>query len=730
MSEAVSRDLVLVGGGHAHVHVLKSFGMRPMPGIRLTLVAREIETPYSGMLPGYVAGHYTLDECHIDLAPLARFAGARLIHADAIGLDRDRRQVILAGRPGLHFDVVSLNVGATPSLAVPGAAEHAIPVKPIHGFAAHWEALKDRVLASLRPIDVAVVGGGAGGVELALAIGHRLQEKARVSLVTRDRLLASHAPRVGALLRQALDRGGIALREGIGVSAVEAKALLLGNGERLRADEILWATEAAAPPWLARTGLALDAQGFLAVADTLRSVDDADVFAAGDAASVLPHPRPKAGVFAVRQGPPLAENLRRALSGQPPRPFSPQRRFLSLIGTSDGRAVASRGPFAFEGTWLWRLKERIDRDWMAGYTDLPAMAPTAMPVADEMRCGGCGAKVGATALSRALARLPRRPLADGVLLGLADRDDAAAISVPAGQALLQSTDFFRAIVDDPYLFGRIAAVHALGDLHAKGAQPHSALAVAVVPYAALERVEEDLAQMLSGAEAALTADGAALIGGHSSEGAELAFGLTVNGIAPLDIILRKGGARPGDALVLTKPIGTGTIFAAAMHGRARGRWVAAAVASMTRSLAAASRILQNHGAHAMTDVTGFGLIGHAREMAEAGGVRLTLDPISIPLLDGAGQLAANGIASTLAPENRRARRALADDGGWAGTPAFDLLFDPQTAGGLLAAVPRDTAEACLAALHAVGETAAIVGSVDVSTDAARPLRLVPRPAHR
>jgi selenide,water dikinase len=728
MAEAV-RDLVLVGGGHAHVHVLRSFGMQPMPGVRLSLVAREIETPYSGMLPGFVAGHYSFDECHIDLAPLARFARARLVLAEAIGLDRDRRQVLLPGRPGLRFDVVSLNVGATPNLSVPGAADHTIPVKPIHRFAARWEALKTRVETAPRPVAIAVVGGGAGGVELSLAIRHRLGDKARVELLTRGAVMEGHAPRTGTLLRRAMIERGVAWREDVNVATVEPQTLVLAGGERIHADEILWVTEAAAPSWLAATGLALDGKGFLAVADTLRSIDDAQVFGAGDAATVLAHPRPKAGVFAVRQGPPLAENLRRALMDRPLKPFVPQRHFLSLIGTGDRRAVASRGPVALEGAWFWRLKETIDRNWMLGYTDLPAMAPMPMATPDQMRCGGCGAKVGATALSRALARLPRRPPRDGVLLGVAERDDVAAIEVPAGQALLQSTDFFRALVDDPYLFGRIAAVHALGDLHAKGATAHSALAVAVVPYAPPEQVEEDLAQMLAGADAALAEAGATLIGGHSSEGSELAFGLTVNGTSPAETILRKGGAGPGDALVLTKPLGTGVLFAAAMQGRARGRWIKAALASMTRSLVPAAQILRTEGARAMTDVTGFGLIGHAFEMASAGGVGVRLYPAAAPALAGALDLLAQGFASTLAPENRRARRLLSDDGSWPGAPEFELLFDPQTAGGLLAAIPADRVEAALAALRSLGETAAVVGTVTALADPVRPLSLAPRSSH-
>jgi selenide,water dikinase len=294
--------------------------------------------------------------------------------------------------------------------------------------------------------------------------------------------------------------------------------------------------------------------------------------------------------------------------------------------------------------------------------------------------------------------------------------------------LLQSTDFFRALIDDPWLFGRIAAIHALGDLHAKGAVAHSALAIAVVPYAPPEMVEEDLAQMLAGADAALVEAGAALIGGHSSEGSELAFGLTVNGALPAADILRKGGARPGDALILTKPLGTGVLFAAAMQGRARGRWIRDALASMSRSLAPAAEVLRDHGARAMTDVTGFGLLGHAFEMAGAGRIGFRLYPAAVPALAGALDLLGQGIASTLAPENRRARRALADDGGWAGSPELELLFDPQTAGGLLAAVPAERAEASLAALRRLGETAAVVGTATAPADPVCPLSLAPRPS--
>ncbi|HYH21401.1 MAG TPA: selenide, water dikinase SelD [Azospirillum sp.] len=700
----VEQDLVLVGGGHAHVHVLKSFGMRPVPGVRLTLVAWDVETPYSGMIPGFIAGHYTHDECHIDLWRLARFAGARLVHAEAFGLDRAARRVLLRDRPPLRYDLLSLDIGSRPALDAPGAAEHAVPLKPIAGLTERWQRLSDRLCAVAEPLHVAMVGGGAAGVEVVLSMQHALRRRCpaalpRFTLVTRGRLLHGQPDAAARIFRRLLAERGIALREEAEVARVEADGPVFTDGTALPCDAIVWATQASAAPWLAETGLTLDGRGFVAVDAALRSINDPLVFAAGDVAAVQPHPRPKAGVFAVRQGPPLTENLRRALAGQAPRPFEPQRRFLSLIGTGDRRAVAIKGPFVAEGAWAWRLKEWIDRRWMRGYQDLPSMRPAAPPaVAAEMRCGGCGAKVPAAVLGRVLERLGSR-----------DGDDAAVVEPPAGRPLLQTVDFFRAFVDDPYVFGRIAATHALGDIHAMGGAPLTALAVAGLPPARAGMLEDDLHQMLCGGTEVLEAAGARLVGGHSAEMAEPALGFAITGVAG-PRILRKGGLRPGDALVLTKPLGTGVLLAAAMRGAAKVRWIAAALDGMQVSAGAAAACLAEHGATACTDVTGFGLLGHLLEMLDASGADAALDSGALPVLEGAAELLAAGIASTLHPENARTTHRLSGD-----APSA-LLFDPQTAGGLLAGVPADQAAACVAALRALGyPQAAVIGIVTPQT---------------
>jgi selenide,water dikinase len=703
----ISQDLVLVGGGHAHVHVLKRLGMRPMPGVRLTLVSRDVETPYSGMLPGYVAGHYGFDDCHIDLVRLARFAGARLIHDEAVGLDTTRREVLCRGHPPIRYDIASLDIGITPRHdPVPGAAEHTVPVKPIDRFAERWEALLDRAKA-LGGLRLAIVGGGAGGVELALAAEHRLgnllDRRPEVTLVTRETLLPSHNPRVRARFARIFAGRGIAVRAGDPVVRVERGVLHLADGGTVPFDEALWVTEAAAAPWLAETGLALDAGGFVETDEYLRSVSDPAIFAAGDIAAMRGHPRDKSGVYAVRAGPPLAENLRRALAGRALRGAVPQRRALALIGTGDGRAVASRGGIAAEGAWLWRLKQWIDRRWMRGYTELPAMAEDD----DAMRCGGCAAKVPADVLGAVMAELS--PTAGGqVEIGVGD--DAALIAFPGAPPLLQTVDFFRAMVGDPYLFGRIAATHALGDIYAMGGTPETALAIAALPPARPTITQHDLYHMLKGGTEVLEAAGATLIGGHSAEGAELALGFAVTGRTQPGQLTRKGGLRPGDRLILTKPLGTGVILAAEMRGRARARDVQQAIETMLQQAAASAAILAAQGATACTDVTGFGLLGHLLEMLTASSADARLDPGGIPALGGALDLIAAGIASSLHAGNLSALTSLADADPQ--TPLTALLIDPQTAGGLLAGIPAERAGACLAALIAAGYHAAEIGVVD------------------
>ena len=752
--QPVLRDVVLVGGGHSHVAVLRRFGMQPVPGVRLTLICRDTHTPYSGMLPGYIAGHYRYDEVHIDLSRLARFGGARFLRAEAIGLDRAARRVLCRGRPPVPYDLLSINIGSAPQMAaVAGAVEHAVPVKPIHGFDARWRLLLERVRRHPGVTRIAVVGGGAGGVELTLAMQHRLRRDLRglgrdpdeleFHLLTRDpEILPTHNRLVRRAFEHVLSERGVAVHCNAEVTRVSAEGVRTAAGQAVQADEIVWATQAGGAPWLRETGLELDTDGFIRVRDTLQTLTDPAVFAAGDVASMAGHALEKAGVFAVRQGPPLAENLRRAVEGRPLKGYRPQRRFLALISTGDRHAVASRGVLCARGRWVWRWKDWIDRRFMARFSELPAMEEPQRPAAAPsirlegeeaaqaisalaMRCSGCGAKVGATVLSRALGALRPFERAD-VLIGLHEPDDAAIVRVPAGKAMVHTVDFFRAFIDDPWLFGRIAANHALGDLFAMGAEAQTATAIVTVPPGLEAKVEDVLFQMMSGAVEVLNDAGCALVGGHTGEGRELALGFAVNGLVDEDMrtVMRKRGMHPGDVLVLTKAIGTGTLLAAHERLRARGRWIDGALASMAQSNRLGALCLREHGATACTDLTGFGLLGHLVEMTRPSGVDAEIDLSSLPVLEGADETVRAGILSSLQPANVRLRRALRNQQAAAGHPRYPLLFDPQTAGGLLASVPAARAQACLERLRELGyERASLVGRVLAPTEALAPIIL-------
>ncbi len=755
----IARDIVLIGGGHSHVGVLKRFGMQPEPGVRLTVICTDVDTPYSGMLPGYVAGHYSFDDVHIDLGRLAAFAGARFYRDEVVGIDRAARTVLCRNRPPVPYDRLSINIGSTPQMgAVDGAADHAVAVKPINRFNTHWLALLQRVRNHTEGVlRIAVVGGGAGGVELTLAMQYRLRRELQVLgrnpdalqfhlLSAGDTVLPTHNAGVRKRFVRVLAQRGVVLHLGAQVTQVSATALHCANGLEVAADAVMWVTQAGGASWLRDTGLALDADGFVIVNDRLQSISDSAVFAAGDVAAMQNYPLEKAGVFAVRQGKPLADNLRLSVQARPLVPYHPQRRWLALISTGDRYAVASRGAVGFAGAWVWRWKDWIDQRFMRNFSEFPQMvvpsaqlskpAPSQLALSSEesqqaisaiaMRCGGCGAKVGATVLSRALANLKVLER-DDVLIGLHSPDDAAVVRIPPGKALVHSVDFFRAFIDDPYLFGKVAANHALGDIFAMGAQAQSATAIVTVPPGLEAKVEDLLFQMMTGAVEVLNDAGCALVGGHTGEGAELALGFAINGLVDDDMatVLRKGGMHVGDVLVITKPIGTGTLFAAHAKLATKGRWIDAALTSMVQSNRQGAECLRAHGATACTDLTGFGLLGHLVEMTKPSGVDAQLQLSALPVLDGAEETVAAGIVSSLQPANVRLRRALRNQADLVNHPRYPLIFDPQTAGGLLASVPAERASACVAALKALGYThTAIIGAVVAQGDAIEPITLI------
>jgi selenide,water dikinase len=689
--------------------------MDPLPGARLTLIDPAPMAPYTGMLPGLVAGHYRRDELEIDLVRLARFADARLLIGAVTDIDAQARRITVAGHGEIGYDVASIDIGIHSGMPdLPGFAAHGTAAKPLGPFAAGWEGFVARVTAGEAPPQASVIGGGIAGTELAMAMAHRLRRCVRnpdaveVTLIERAAQIAPDTPATRPRLLRALGRMGVRVVTGTQVAEVTATGVALEGGGRVSAGFVAGAAGARAHTWIAGTGLPVTEGGFLRVGSDLRVMGTETLFAAGDCAHLDHAPRPKAGVFAVRAAPILRDNLRATLSGGRLRAFHPQRHYLKLISLGGKSALAERGGWAFAAPLLWRWKDRIDRKFMEKFRPLPAMEAPRPPsvaalddgAAHDPLCGGCGSKVAPAVLSETLAAQAHGTRAD-ILSG--PGDDAAELDLGGVRQVL-TTDHLRAFLLDHGRMARITALHALGDIWAMGARPQAALVSITLPRMTEPLQARTMAEIMEQAGAALREAGAEIVGGHSNMGAELSIGFTLTGLLEGPAITT-GCARAGDALILTRPIGSGTLLAAEMRGLAPGADVASLLDVLCKPQGDAAEILGD--AHAMTDVTGFGLAGHLAAICRASGVGAHLDMAAILVFAGAEALVAQDIRSTVWEANRRAAPVI----GAGDDPRAVLLHDPQTAGGLLAAVAPELADARVAALRAAGHDAAIIGRI-------------------
>ena len=706
----LTRDLVLIGGGHTHALVLLKWGMRPLPGTRVTVINPGPAAPYSGMLPGHIAGHYTREELEIDLVRLARFAGARVILGRAVGLDAQAKTVTLEDGRVVAYDVASVDVGITSELPrLPGFAQHATPAKPLDVYAETWAAYLAHARGIGRADPVAVIGAGVAGVELAMAMAYALKQatgQAQVTLIEASDTILSADAKPREHLKASLEDNGVTIRTNAVISEITPEGPRLETGKILPAGLTIGVTGAVPQPWLRDTGLPLT-DGFIDVGPTLQVQGHEDLFAVGDCAHLTHAPRPKAGVYAVREAPVLFDNLRGRLIGHDLRPFHPQKDYLKLISLGRRAALAEKWGRIWQGPWLWRLKNRIDQKFMNMFRDLPDMAHPELPpvltqgVTNELGdgqpiCGGCGSKVGAGTLSATLADLPERQRAD-VLTG---RGDDAAVLQIGNQKQVVTTDHLKSFTEDPALMARITAVHALGDIWSMGAQPQAVLATVILPRMSEALQARTMAEIVGAANAVFATTGAEIVGGHSTQGTEMTIGFTITGL--VDHAITQAGAQPDDVLILTRPLGTGVLLAAEMQAKANGRHVAKMLAAMAEPQQKSAEILAD--AHAMTDVTGFGLAGHLQAMCRASGLGAKIDLGDLPVYDGALEMSEKGVRSTIYASNLRHAPVTTATG-----PKAALLHDPQTAGGLLAAVSAQDAPQIMAQLHAQGIRAVQIG---------------------
>ena len=726
----IVKDIVLVGGGHAHVLVIRMWAMNPTLGLRLTLISPTTYTPYSGMLPGLIAGHYTFEECHIDLVKLCSWAGVRYIQAQVIGMNPDKNLLKIKDRPNIEYDLCSLNIGSTPNHDIEGSAEYATGIKPIGDFYQHWLKLQTLIkeTSSNQPLKIAMIGGGYGGIEIILAIHHWLKKnalKADLRLIHRGNCLFKNSS-------QAQQKKILKIFSNANIS-VE----LNNNCERITAtqlhtskavfdyDKVFYCTHASASTWLTQTKLELSDTGFIKVNDYLQSTSHDNVFAAGDISHIISNPRPKAGVYAVRMGPFLFKNMIQYSLNKTLRTYQPQTKFLSLSALGGKVAMGARAPFTLSGSWVWKLKDTIDRKFMRKFNELPPMvvhnhqSKQLHPFLEKelekgnaeelaMRCGGCGGKVGSEVLSEVLCDLKVHEH-EGVLTGLNKPDDAAVLKIPDGKLLVQSIDFLKTFIDDPYIFGQLSAHHALSDIYAMNGTPHSAQAMVQLPLAKEKIQVREMKQLLDGALAVLNDAGCSLVGGHTTEDANLNLGFNINGLCDGDNkLLKKNGCKAEQVIIVCKPLGVGSLFAAHNRAQAKGEDIYKALESMLLSNKDAAAIFYAHQANACTDITGFGLMGHLIEMLGNSDCGAQLYLNSIPQLSGALESMESGILSSLQKQNLRKEKAIINKDEFKTHHKYQLLFDPQTCGGLMAVLDADKAQVCIDELIACNYVQAVV----------------------
>lgn len=686
-------DLVFIGGGHSHSLVLRMLAMKPINNVRLTLITDTLLTPYSGMLPGYIAGHYSEEETHLDLNKLCKAANVRLIHGRVNGIDLANKTIQIENQASIGYDKVSINVGSTPNVNVAGASEFGVGVKPVSQLTATWKKLLAEKSAhntqhksTNSPVHWAVIGGGAAGIEMVLAIAYRFKQAGdaiKLSLVqSGDTLLPGSHKNVQKQVAIALKKYDVDLITGFRVSRVTKNTIESDIGNTISVEQSIWCTPATAPTWPKIAGLDTDEKGFIAVNEFLQSTSHIDVFACGDVATMVKSPRPKAGVYAVRSAPFLTENLRATFSQQTMKSVSLQTDFLSLISLGGKVAVGQRGWFSLNGQWVWRWKDHIDQTFMDLFSkNLPAMPALNN---DPMHCAGCGSKIGPELLSEILKELSIFPNKH-FDTDLTQEEDAPVAAVINNTSLLQSIDGFRAFSDDYYKLAIATTHHAINDLYAMGLQPTSAQVWANLKFEHPRLTKRDFKRLMQGVTETLLHHETTLVGGHSTEGIETHLALVVNGTG--DSHWQKNALQEGDWLILNKPLGTGIILAADAQGAATTQSITALWKHLLQSNRAFFLSLKTQNIHAATDVTGFGLIGHLLEMVKGTQYCVKITTGAVPLIRGTLELSRQGIASTLMPQLMPMLNQC--DTHNVEPAVVNCLLDPQTNGGLIVSVSAD-----------------------------------------
>lgn len=707
------KRIVLLGIGHTNAHVLRHWAMKPIQDTELVCISDHLTATYSGMLPAVLAQQRPETAMTIDLVRLCAASSARLLTSPVTGINTESRTIFFDDRPSLEYDFLSIGVGSeTKSIESASSENHSIPIKPMQTFTHRLRYKIDGLQNKKKPkndLNLVVVGGGIASIEIVLCIRPFIETltdtSLKISIVTASQCIAAELPRNARdMIQGVLAERDIEIIANARVVKQTEELIELDNGSVIPADLTVTSTGASAPKLLEKLDLPKTEHGFLSTHKNLQSTGSSHIFAVGDCGSLIGDSVPKSGVYAVRQGPVLWENLNRSIKNQNLVDFTPQKKNLKLINLGDGRAIAHRGRIAMSGHWAMRWKHRIDDRFISMFS------PNAKPMSHltestslDEQCRGCGCKLDSDSLNGALKQLnPNRNQ---------EFQDAVVIQDDGQWQTSASIDFFTAPFPDAYLSGRIAALHSLSDLVASGAMPRAALSTLVLSDGPQAKQQEQFRDITAGINQELKSFGIEITGGHTIVGPRTEIGLTVLGKRRSGVDIGKHRLNVGEKLFLTKPLGTGILMAANMRGQCSSEHYHSLLETMLTPLHPWLSLIQQLNLTAVTDVTGFGLAGHLLEMLNSSNQCATINFAAIPILPGISELLAEGIESTLAPGNRKQQRFISIEPTIKADAGLPILFDPQTCGGLLFSIATER----IKDLHQATETLGLSSPIEIGS---------------
>ena len=690
----INNDLVLIGGGHSHIMLMMELLKKPIQGNRITLISNEIDTPYSGMIPGFIEGIYSWRETHIDLYKLCFKLDIRFIHSEVLEISANNKEIILKNRPKIKFDVLSINIGIQSNYkTIKGALKYCIPVKPI-------SKLSKNFLSEIKKNNnIAFIGGGSASVELALGLQKRFKNtksNLKISIVTgKNGLLSSFPIKTRKIAKQTLQNSQINVIEKVEVTEVQKDKLILSDKTILKIDKSILSTNAMAPEWIEKSDIILNSNNFIIVNDKFQTNYNY-VFAAGDIVDFNNQNLSKSGVFAVKSGKPLAKSIRGFIQKKVAIPYKFNKNYLSIIGLSNGLAIATKYNFTFTSRFSFLLKKLIDQQFVKKFNNLNLgnsytfknlfkifnviiQKNNGNIPGHQMQCRGCAAKVDFNTLK---TTLPKEIITTS--------EDA--IKINNYPKLYQSVDMISSIVSDPYLLGKIAANHAISDIIAVNSKLISALMILQLPYSNSEINSRDLEQVTSGASEVFKLAGCSISGGHTMVGKDKdpVIGFSVIGEKKSVNKKNLNKLKVNDILILTEKIGSGIIFSGINNDIIDSYYQIEVLNQLSQGNINFSKISDKLKILSMTDITGFGLANHLLNLIkrDKGKTGLTVYADKIPIFNGVKEALSKNVRSSLFEKNfNTAQKDLVYDR--ENKLIDEILYDPQTVGGLAFIIPQE-----------------------------------------